>query len=454
MRLEALRVGIGKSAVVYPAAFLQSLAFGTISLGFVFYLRGRWGLEPGPIGIYVSFTHVSYLAACLLLPPLLARVLPRRAMLASSLAAAALAVGIVASPWLPLVFVLGGLSGAIQALFWPPIVGWLSTGSEGAELGRTVARFNISWSVGAVLSPWVGGALSEVGGAVAMLAGGGLSAGVAALLVGAALGLPRVRADRHTESRAEESSGAADRSTPIRFPAWVGVAVAYVLMGVLGSSYPIYATEGLGFTRSLVGVLLLVRPLFAAAVFAVMGRWSLWQFRGPPMVAAQVLLAVSALLLALARSPLAIAAAVGLAGAFAAVSYVESVFHGVAGSVQRAGRMAIHEAMLTVGALTGSWAGASSTRPGACLPYSARTRRRCSRPPASRPCSWPESGDGRGLAAAARPQRPASPPASRCCDACRGIRRAPGSLRAAGSAARKAARWRSPRAPRPERRRA
>ena len=357
MRLEALRVGIGKSAVIYPAAFLQSLGFGTISLGFVFHLRGRWGLDPGPIGLYISFTHVSYLAACLLLPPLLARVLPRRAMLASSLAAAALAVAMVASPWLPPVFVLGGLFGAIQALFWPPIVGWLSTGSEGAELGRTVARFNISWSVGAVLSPWVGGALSEIGGHVAMLAGGGVSAAVATLLAVASVALPRVRADRHTESGAEESGGLEDRSTPIRFPAWVGVAAAYVLMGVLGSSYPIYATEGLGFSRSLVGLLLLMRSLAAAVVFGVMGRWALWQFRGTPMVLAQALLAGAALLLALARSPLAIAAAVAAAGALAAVSYVESVFHGVAGSVQRAGRMAIHEAMLTVGALTGSLGG-------------------------------------------------------------------------------------------------
>jgi MFS family permease len=357
MRLEALRVGIGKSAVIYPAAFLQSLAFGTISLGLVFHLRSRWGLEPGPIGLYVSFTHVSYLAACLLLPPLLARVLPRRAMLASSLAAAALAVAMVASPSLPPVFVLAGLFGAIQALFWPPIVGWLSTGSEGAELGRTVARFNISWSVGAVLSPWAGGALSEIGGAVAMLAGGGVSAAVAALLVGASLVLPRVRADQHTESRAEEGGAAQDRSTPIRFPAWIGVAVAYVLMGVMGSSYPIYATEGLGFSRTLVGLLLLVRPLAAAGVFAAMGRWSLWQFRAVPMVLAQVLLAGVVALLAPARSPAAIAAAVGGAGALAAVSYVESVFHGVAGSVRRAGRMAIHEAMLTLGALTGSLGG-------------------------------------------------------------------------------------------------
>ena len=357
MRLEAVRVGIGKSAVIYPAAFLQSLAFGIIGLGYVFYLRGRWHLDPGPIGLYVSFGHVSYLAACMLVPPLLARMLPRRAMLASSLAAAALAVATVACPWLPLVFVLGGLSGAIQALFWPPIVGWLSTGAEGAELGRTVARFNISWSVGAVLSPYVGGALSEIGGAVAMLAGAGVSAGVAALLVAGSLALPRVHADRETESSAETSGAVEDRSTPIRFPAWTGVAVAYVLMGVLGSSFPIYATEGLGMSRSLTGMVLLVRPLFAGVVFAALGRWTFWQFQGPPMLLAQVLLAGTALLLAVARSPLAIAAAVGCAGALAAVAYVESVFHGVAGSVRRGRRMAVHEALLTVGALTGALGG-------------------------------------------------------------------------------------------------
>jgi MFS family permease len=348
---------LDKTVVIYPAALLQSVAFGTISLGFVFHLRTALGLEPATIGLFLSFTHVCYLVACLTLSRVLARVLPRRAMFVSSAACALLAVAMVASPWLPLVFVLCGAFGAIQALFWPPVVGWLSTGTEGAALGRAVARFNIAWSIGAIASPWVGGSLSEIAGSVAMLFGGAASAVVAALLAAASRLLPSVRDDRHTESRVESVEGAEDRSTPVRFPAWVGVAVAWLLMGVLFSAFPIYATEQLGFTRTFVDTLLLMRALFAAVVFGAMGRWSFWQFRGTPMVVAQVLLAAAAAGLALARSPLAVGATLCAVGMLGAVAYVESVFHGVAGSLQRARRMAIHEALLTVGALGGALVG-------------------------------------------------------------------------------------------------
>jgi MFS family permease len=348
---------LGKTSIIYPAALLQSVAYGTINLGFVFHLRGARGLEPATIGLFVSFAHVCYLVACLALPAVLGRILPRRAMLTASLACTLLAVAMVASPSLPLVFVLSGLFGASQALFWPPVVGWLSTGTEGPALGRAVARFNISWSIGAVASPWIGGSLSEIAGSVAMLTGGAASAVVAALLAAASRLIPSIRDDRHTESRVEAVEGAEDRSTPVRFPAWVGVAVAWLLMGVLFTAFPIYATEELGFTRTLVGTLLLVRALFAAVVFGAMGRWSFWQFRGTPMVVAQVLLAATAAVLALARSPLAVGATLGVIGALGATAYVESVFHGVAGSLQRARRMAIHEALLTVGTLGGALGG-------------------------------------------------------------------------------------------------
>jgi len=59
----------------------------------------------------------------------------------------------------------------------------------------------------------------------------------------------------------------------------------------------------------------------------------------------------------IARNPVTSGLLVALAGAPIAAAYTLSVFHGVAGSQDRTRRMAIHEALLTVGAILGSSAG-------------------------------------------------------------------------------------------------
>ena len=54
------------------------------------------------------------------------------------------------------------------------------------------------------------------------------------------------------------------------------------------------------------------------------------------------------------RSPLVLAMLISLVGSFRSLSYSNSLFHGVSGSVNRTGRMAIHEALLAGGLIFGS----------------------------------------------------------------------------------------------------
>jgi predicted MFS family arabinose efflux permease len=58
-----------------------------------------------------------------------------------------------------------------------------------------------------------------------------------------------------------------------------------------------------------------------------------------------------------ARQPALVGTLIGCVGFCQGVSYFFSMFHGLSGSVNRAGMMALHESLLSVGLITGSSAG-------------------------------------------------------------------------------------------------
>jgi predicted MFS family arabinose efflux permease len=75
------------------------------------------------------------------------------------------------------------------------------------------------------------------------------------------------------------------------------------------------------------------------------------------MLCGQGFLAGVLVWLAFARHPVLLGALLGGVGFCMGVSFFYSMFHGVSGSVDRAGMMAIHESLLSAGLITGSSAG-------------------------------------------------------------------------------------------------
>lgn len=114
---------------------------------------------------------------------------------------------------------LSGLSGLLIAVFWPPLMGWLSRGLAAA----------------ACLYLWI-----------------------------ACRALPEFRMDREREPTGRRDPRVPDHSTPLRYPAWVGQVSGYLVMGVLSSIFPLILRDTLGFAESRVGLLLLVRAGAAA----------------------------------------------------------------------------------------------------------------------------------------------------------------------------------------------
>lgn len=356
-RFRTALSGIAATSVIYPAALLVALGEGTLSLGLIFLMRDVHAVSPSLVGGLMSCGTLVYIAGCLFVQPLFASLRPRHLLL---LATGGMAVSMGLLYGLRSVaatFVFYSLSRLSASLFWPPAIGWLTQNNEGTSLNRTLSRFNMSWSLGVMISPTLSGRLSELNPEYPVLATLAMLLAAFLLIGGAALAVPAVRRDRTTGRRRAPEDGGVDRSTPLRFTGWVGLFVGYVAAGVIVTVFPQFAREGLGASKSLVGSILSLRMLTRAAGFLVLGAVSFWHHHGRYQLALSAFLAVSMAVMSQLHHLAAFAVLIPLVALGEALTYTGSLFHGVAGSTHRAGRTAIHEALLAGGYIVGAFVG-------------------------------------------------------------------------------------------------
>lgn len=343
--------------VLFAASFLLSLASGMVNYALIFYVQDLFQADKAAIGLISSALQLTYFVGILAFMAW-KKPHPRFVLwLAAWSMALCIVVYLVIPDW-TVTFVFHALFGLAMALFWPRIMGWLSWGVEGQDLGRVMGRFNLSWSLGGILAPWLAGLLVEgdprwpfVVAALLLLVTGLLMPLGSRWFVGFQ--------DRQAPAEVEEGGPAGP--TPLRYPARIGIAGAYFLMGSLLFIFPAYAKESLGFSESLTGAFLLVRMLAATIGFRLWAKWPFWHFRFTPLAGGMVLLAGLVLLFPWARDVwqfFGLFAAVGLVFSFL---YSYALFHGVAGSVNRERSMALHEAVLNtglfLGTILGGWFG-------------------------------------------------------------------------------------------------
>ncbi len=355
--LRALSAGIGKTAVILPAAFLTETGLGMLTLGMVFYMREVFFLSPGLVGWIAATWQSCYVLGCLTMRPAFESLRPRYSMILSTAGMGVAVAAILLSRSVVATFLFYGLFGFCLSFFWPPLMSWLSLGMEGKHLGRAMARLTLAGSAGIVISPFLAGALSSLSPRYPLFAAAGLFSANCLLLTGAALALPQFRSDKHRGRRTKEEIDKKDQSTSLRFPAWIGLFVTFTVLGVIITIFPMYARDDLGLSKSTIGILLMSRALCTALGFVILGRTMFWHFRPLPMLAGLALLAVFVFGISQARSFSFLALSLALIGPLISLGFSYSFFHGASGASQRAPRMAIHEALLASGLIAGSAVG-------------------------------------------------------------------------------------------------
>ena len=347
---------VTKLAIVCPSALVMGVTTNCLNFALVFYAHDKFGADTFQASLFGSLYSLSYLLCCSFGGKLLQKIPPLRSIL---LAISFVFIGLwlmLKAPTLTIAYIVQTGIGISISLFWPQLMGWLSSGQEGKQLARATSFFNFSWSTGTIVAPFLAGFLSDLNGVYPLYACLAFTA-VNGLYV--ALAGYRLQHDETATAAATTTSSTVtqqqlgNHSPTIRFPAWYGLVCAWFAIGFLYNSYPLMAEQSLGFSRQHIGNLILLRALFATIMMTAMGFCSFWQFRYWQLIAGHLLLAVNMLLFGFASSSVSITMLISMSGILCAHAYTNSMFHGISGSTNRTLRMAIHEAALSIGAVIG-----------------------------------------------------------------------------------------------------
>ena len=347
---------VTKLAIVCPSALVMGVTTNCLNFALVFYAHDKFGANTFQASLFGSLYSLSYLLCCSFGGKLLQKIPPLRSIL---LAISFVFIGLwlmLKAPTLTIAYIVQTGIGISISLFWPQLMGWLSSGQEGKQLARATSFFNFSWSTGTIVAPFLAGFLSDLNGVYPLYACLAFTA-VNGIYVASA-GYRLQHDETATAAATTTSSTAAqqqlgDHSPTIRFPAWYGLVCAWFAIGFLYNSYPLMAEQSLGFSRQHIGNLILLRALFATIMMTAMGFCSFWQFRYWQLIAGHLLLAVNMLLFGFASNSVSITMLISMSGILCAHAYTNSMFHGISGSTNRTLRMAIHEAALSIGAVIG-----------------------------------------------------------------------------------------------------
>ena len=333
---------------------MMATGISVIKLGIIFYIMDVFNATPSQVGYFTALWSLSYIIGCIFVRPLFSKVLPRFLMTVSSLLMCLFVLLILFTKVFELAFVYYALNGIAASFFWPPIIGWFSRDIEGAKLGKTMSYFNFSWNAGLILGPFLAGTLSAVHSKLPLYAGGLFYFMTGTLIAAASLLLPKIKRDRRRVASVDEQTSKVDSSTILRFPAWIGMFIAFGLSGVVMNIFPVFALEELFLKKEIIGVLMQSRNYIAVIVFILLGHSVFWHFKISLILACQVVLACLFFSMNFISSPLVFAVYISLIGGIRAYSYSSSLFHAISGSINREGRISVHEVLLNSGLIFGS----------------------------------------------------------------------------------------------------
>ncbi len=346
-----------RNHLLFAGAFIMNLNLTMLGLALVYFLADKFGLGAGMIGLFFALGYGTYFLGCTLYHRWDERIRPAGSLVTAAFLIALLSLGLYHAPRVPLALAaLLVLQGSL-GFFWPPLMGWVSTGLEGRELGRNLGQFNQSWSTGALLGPFAAGWLYPVNPLWPFAVSAASLVLVSLVFFLGSLILSDMKPAETLKAKKESPAGT-DKSTPLRFPSWIGIFSSYAVYGVVVNILPLEIRDSLGYGEQTAGNLLLLRGIVTLVGFTLLARHTGWHFRRSWILGAQLITTVLVLTVLLLPSRLGILGGfILLFGLLYAASYNNSIFHGSSGAVNRGRRMAIHEAVLTMGVASGSLGG-------------------------------------------------------------------------------------------------
>ena len=347
------------------AAFLMSscLQLGGIVLPFV--VKAMGGSDTD-IGLCFMGQMGAYVICCILAVPIIDRLKPRKVLLITAGAGIIIALGfftvvwygntggIFISPVMRLVFLMS-MVGIITAFFWPTMMGWISTGYEGADLTKRFGFYNVAWASANTVFPVIGGYLMEINYLLPLA----VSAVIASLCF---ISLYSTKCISQSPKSHQGGGDAVCRQIPQqnRQFVWmlrVALFTTLVYVGIFRSQLGILYKFELKLSESIYGWATALMCLSNVVVFWLMGKSRWWHYKKTLFVFIQAS-AIFSMLIVLSFGNVAFQLfAAGLSGVCYGFIYGSHQYYGVSGGKKRSALMAVHETIIGAGFASGSLIG-------------------------------------------------------------------------------------------------
>ena len=333
-----------KEPFLYLISFLLDASFGAAALCIPL-LAMRLGGTYDDLGAIGAVGAFLYCIGAIILGRLSDRIGYRRSLIAAALISALCVFSYPSSTRVIHLICLVGLARFALSGFWPPMQAWLGEGKDRRGLLRTLGGFNVSWSLGVMVGPLIGGRLYAVDRSWPFT-----FAATGAGLIFVLLLLVRVREPpgpvHDGEAAPEPSAGRFLRM------AWTANFATFFATGAVRSLFPKLASD-LGILPTPLGQLMALIGVAQLATFFLVSRTERWQFRLAPLAIAQCLGIAGLLALAAGNSPQVFVLGMLTQGILAGVTFTSSLFYSLCAGGPGGRRAGPHEAILGSGFLFG-----------------------------------------------------------------------------------------------------
>ena len=355
------------TTALFTSTFFFSAAHGgvfTLALPFVITALGG---SDKDVGLCFGLGMAGYLVSCLLAAGQLDKFSAKHTLQVSSgCMIACVGMIFVISAFFPgglfslgpivLITILNITLSFMLAMFWPPMMGWVSLGYEGQELSKRLAGYNITWSLSLVIAPIAAGYITQVNPSISILVAGVCMA-IAFSLISLTDSPQHHKQVKETVCRAKEVEKAIPIHGAFVLMSRVGLAVGCLVVGLVRTQFALLFTDELGYSKSLFGIITMVLCLANFGGFYATGKFKSWHHKVVPFIGAHVMMACGMIMIVFCKSLGMLFVAVILCGIGQSFTYSSHQYYGVSGKAKRSGSMAIHEMLISLGYASGSIVG-------------------------------------------------------------------------------------------------
>jgi len=356
MEVSEKRLESVQFCLIVALVFFQQIATGMCSLTFIYHLRRVFALSAGLIGLAAGTASLVYVFACIFLSRFYKRFKLSNQVVFGSFGLALVIFFISMSDSLLLTWILIAIFGLFHSILWPSFDIWIARGKEGIQLSKALGIFNVSGGIGASLAPFLCTLLVERNTHLSFYVAACIVLFNGILVVCLSLVIPSIGAIA-SEKNYIQMHQKVDHSTPLRYLAWIGVFMTFLVSFSLQTTFPLFTKEVLHWSESTTGLILLLMGISSCLTFMYLGKRTFWHFKLQFIVCIQLALILLLVSFRLVQNVfLFMIFFIGI-GFFAASASLSSVFHGASGAQERSRRMNIHEVSLNLGIVLGGGLG-------------------------------------------------------------------------------------------------